>query len=163
MENHRSNACTGGPVGAEADMLFSQPAQRKRKAGFRFRRALWRVPPPPKSSRDIGRIGGILVLYRKEPHFKNSTHYIYTHTHIYFNILKAKLPNGRPLPFCFGRWCCSCNGSRCLSWHLTLLIQEDTGRSPPLVIEKSMVHNSEGLLTLKGKCMHKWVVGFRLT
>jgi hypothetical protein len=127
--------------------------------------ALWRVPRPPNPAGiqgDIGRIGGILVLYRKEPHFKNSTQYIYTHTHIY-NILKAKLPNGRPLLFCFGRWCCSCNGSRCLSWHLTLLIQEDTGRSPPLVIEKSMVHNSEGLLTLKGKCMHKWVVGFRLT
>ena len=162
MENHRSNACTGGPVGAEADMLFSQPAQRKRKAGFRFRRALWRVPPPPKSSRDIGRIGGILIYIEKNRTSRTPPNIYIRYIYIY-NILKAKLPNGRPLLFCFGRWCCSCNGSRCLSWHLTLLIQEDTGRSPPLVIEKSMVHNSEGLLTLKGKRMLKWVVGFRLT
>ena len=119
-------------------------------------------PPASQIQQGYRAHRGHINLYRKEPHFKNPTQYIYTYIYIY-NILKAKLPNGRPLLFCFGRWCCSCNGSRCLSWHLTLLIQEDTGRSPPLVIEKSMVHNSEGLLTLKGKCMHKWVVGFRLT
>ena len=65
--------------------------------------ALWRaprLPNPADTQGDIGRTGGILILYRKEPHFKNPPQYIYTH----IDVLKAKLPNGRPLPFCPGRW-----------------------------------------------------------
>ena len=46
--------------------------------------ALWRarrLPNPADTQGDIGRTGGILILYRKEPHFKNPPQYLYTYIH----------------------------------------------------------------------------------